>query len=62
MSGFAIQGCSAPASCLGTFEAESFEEACKIACKDDPNYDPVRNTSWGCKLYDNERDARKRFG
>ncbi len=26
------------------------------------DYNPYRNTYWGCNLYDNEIDARKSFG
>jgi hypothetical protein len=26
------------------------------------NYDEKRNAIWGCRLFDNEADARKDFG
>jgi hypothetical protein len=33
MSGYAVTGNSAPAEFLGTYEADSFEVACRIAAK-----------------------------
>lgn len=43
-------------------EAHSFKEACDKYFQDDLSYNPKRLTFWGCKLFDNETDARKRFG
>ena len=55
----------ATAGFLGTYNADSFLEACKMAWNDHRgygNYDEERNTIWGCRLFDNEADARKDFG
>lgn len=66
MSGFMIQGMDSPAraTLYGNTSAESFQEACdKLAKqKDDKLYDSNYRSVWGCKLYDNEADARKIFG
>lgn len=43
-------------------EARSFKEACIRALGDDRLFDPVKLSYWGCRLYDNETDARKLFG
>lgn len=40
----------------------SFREACELEFINRSYYDPRRNTLWGCKLFDNEEDARKSFG
>ena len=47
-----------------TWPGNSFEQACKLyskvtMCK---SYNEKNNSIWGCKLYDNEEDARKSFG
>jgi hypothetical protein len=42
--------------------AESFEEACEKMMKNSEYFDRKSLTFWGCRLYDNERDARKGFG
>lgn len=62
MEGFNITGSIARASFVGTFEANSFKEACQKAFKDKSYYDSESNTYYGCHLYDNESDARKSFG
>jgi hypothetical protein len=54
---------SATASFIETVEAESFQEACdKCKLSNDSLYNSKNLTYWGCKLYDNENDARKNFG
>jgi hypothetical protein len=60
--GYIITGNSAPAHKRGEVEATSFQEACDILLKDNTDYNSERLTVWGCKLYDNEADARKSFG
>lgn len=62
MEGFRMTGAKSQARFVGTFEAESFAEACQKAFGKDPYYNPKRNTYYGCCLYDNESDARKSFG
>lgn len=73
-----MEGCETmegktPASFVESVEASSFQEACD-KCKlnkiiiDDPCYkgynlyDSKRLSFWGCRLFDNEIDARKSFG
>lgn len=54
---------AATASFVETVEAESFQEACdKCRLAKESLYDSKNLTYWGCKLYDNEVDARKNFG
>lgn len=62
--GYAITGNEARASFVGREVGESFLDACKTWFKKHPvkDYDPERNAVWGCRLYDNEADARKSFG
>lgn len=56
----------AGAEFLGTVEAETFQEACDKYAVENPDwassYDSERLTHWGCRLFDNEMDARKAFG
>ena len=42
---------------IGKMESETFEEACKILCKDIPSYNSVTNTIWGCTLHQTYEDA-----
>lgn len=63
--GYAATGESAPAFKIGEAEAESFSKACAIVMDTDERrriFDPARLTYWGCRLFDNEADARKAFG
>ena len=61
--GYAITGNSAPASIYASdIKATSFQQACDIAGLIDEHYDSKTLTTWGCKLFDNEADARKNFG
>ena len=46
-------------------KADSFKQACEFYADqfiEGGCYDPGRNTYWGCRLFDNEEDARKSFG
>lgn len=62
--GFLIQGMDSPAgaSYIGRFKAETFKEACVKAFGENEYFSPEYLTFWGCKLYDNEEEARKAFG
>ena len=65
MEGYAATGDCGTATRLGSFEAASFKQACEKAIqvnKMQKHYDPSRNTYWGCRMFDNERAARKSFG
>lgn len=59
-------GHSSGAVRLGSESGNSLREACDaLAAKDSEFrelYDPERMAYWGCKLFDNEKDARKAFG
>jgi len=50
------------ATFIGKVEASSFREACIKLLKGQSTFDEVSLTDWGCQLFDNETDARKRFG
>lgn len=58
--GYSVTGASDHARYLGTFEAETFEMACQIAGADGAN--GGLPSVWGCRMFDNEVDARKAFG
>jgi hypothetical protein len=67
MEGYITQGNSSKADFLGTFEANSFENACDKwadTIKEKEYYERNGNIAsyWGCRIYDNEADARKSFG
>lgn len=61
-SGYRITGNADTAKCLGTVLADDFQHACDLVLDGDRYYDSERLTWWGCKLHDNEADARKSFG
>ena len=56
------------AICLGSIKAKTFEEACNIMCSPrswqnaNGNYNKENKTVWGCRLFDNEAEARRSFG
>jgi hypothetical protein len=66
MEGYRATGDHGTAQYLGKVEAKTFQEACDVFCKErmaEPwLYDATRRTYWGCQIFDNEADARKRFG
>ena len=68
MEGFRITGDVGTARMLGVIQAESFAEACDKLCSPPEwqaqhgNYDKERRTVWGCRLFDNETDARRSYG
>lgn len=63
--GYRATGEQGTATHFGGMEAKSFQQACDQFF-DPPQhrayYDATRLTYWGCQLFDNEADARKRFG
>ena len=66
MEGFRLsgEGEQAQAEFVGAVEANSFQEACDKVClaRYAGIYDTQHRTVWGCRLFDNESDARKSFG
>jgi hypothetical protein len=67
--GFRATGDIGTAHKHGEQEGEDFADACRKQFADDPpndwgrsDFDPDRLTYWGCRLFDNEADARERFG
>jgi hypothetical protein len=59
------QGEREKAKLLGTVEAETFADACRSWFSAHPSwsdFDADKLTHWGCRLFDNEADARARFG
>lgn len=64
--GYAATGQRSKAMFHTTIEASSFNEACDLLAVRNQEfrkfYDPHTLTYWGCKLFDNEIDARKLFG
>ena len=67
MEGYAVTGNSSTADFLGNFEADSFAEACDKWAKalEQPEYykrNEYNAYYWGCKIFDNEADARRGFG
>lgn len=63
--GYAVTGNSAEATYFGTSKGKDFREACRnfFSKRDDRNqFDYKAMTYWGCRLFDNEGEARKAFG
>lgn len=67
--GYVVIGNSAGANLLGTETANTWDEAVGKYMKKNPDRIDVRETNgvktytdWGCRLFDNETDARKSFG
>jgi hypothetical protein len=50
----------------GCETAKSFSDACRVHAKMYSSFEKYFNDTylewWGCRLYDNEGDARRRFG
>ncbi len=63
-----MEGIPEPAKKIGEIEAETFQQACDAICsstawqKSHGNYNRDKLTVWGCRLFDNEADARRLFG
>jgi hypothetical protein len=64
IEGYRVTGNSSDATLLGTQEGQTFKEACIAYVKRtrQTDYNEERNSIWGCRLFDNEIDARKSFG
>ncbi|MCK4826614.1 hypothetical protein KA005_63320 [bacterium] len=70
MEGYAATQESDIAQYVGSVEAKSFKEACiKFSKTEEATekqweefFNPTDLSFWGCRLYDNEADARKTFG
>jgi len=64
--GYRVTGNSAGAELVATSSGYSFRDAVDAYAKKYPAfaryYDRERMTYWGCRLFDNEEDARKSFG
>jgi len=62
--GYSATGQSSGATLLGSFKTETFDEAVgKLEITPQPEQQPDKTwTFWGCRLFDNERDARRSFG
>lgn len=69
-AGYICSDGSATASLLGTYDATDFDTAVEMYLEQHPDRvkDHIRgkifgtHTIWGCRLYDNEADARHYFG
>lgn len=64
--GFRTNGEASGAFFIGTSLGSNFKEACDNLAIKDANFKRYYNNSdltyWGCKLFDNEADARVNFG
>lgn len=60
--GYITNGLTGYAFFHGEIESDNFINACKIFFKDSKYYNVVKNTYFGCRLFDNKEDARKNFG
>jgi N6-adenosine-specific RNA methylase IME4 len=60
--GFRATGEHGRAQQHGKVRALSFKDACHGVFSGDGDFDEDKMTYWGCKLFDNERDARRAFG
>ena len=67
--GYVVPECHARAWMIGIQEAETFEQACDLFIERHPEYKKYYRKDkdgnpiiWGCRLFDNEIDARKSFG
>jgi len=63
--GFMVMEGHGKASLLGTYEAETWDEAVQKYMKDNPGRITVDSrgyTDWGCRLFDNKLDAQRSFG
>jgi hypothetical protein len=64
--GYRATGQSSGAICLGTAKGVTFQDACKRKASEDARFNSYFNEEhlsyWGCRLFDNESDARRTFG
>ena len=63
--GYRATGNQASARKLGEADGDDFKAACIEFALENPewakHFDSERMTHWGCRLFDNEADARKAF-
>ena len=65
MEGYACTGERSAARFMGTYQGKTFENACDVWAEEGNNKAYYKNNPpryWGCRLFDNEADARKSFG
>ena len=63
MEGYSISGNDSKATSLGEYEAETLKRAAEMHAKASGSQVNLNDlTIWGCRLFDNEKDARKSFG
>jgi hypothetical protein len=67
VEGFSATGQHGPAQFIASVDSTSFKEACiKLATPEIQrkygNFNETYLTLWGCKLFDNEVDARRNYG
>jgi hypothetical protein len=60
--GYSCTGNSSGAMYHGNAQGNTFTEACRNFFRDNKYYNPIENTYWACKCFDNETDAKKSFG
>ena len=63
--GFRMKGAENEATYLGEFEGNNFDDACLNWAKQSSSMAHYKNRPprfWGCRIFDNEADARKNFG
>lgn len=63
--GYAATGEHGTAFKFGSIEGASFRDACVAFFRNRENahyFNPEYLTYWGCRLFDNEADARKSWG
>jgi hypothetical protein len=66
IEGYSCTGQSDGASLMGKYDVDNIHDAVKMFQEENPvieiNFRDGIYTSWGCRLFDNEVDARKSFG
>ena len=60
--GYAATGECGKATFHGRVRARSFGAACEKIFRGDSNFNSKELSYWACKLFDNEKDARRAFG
>lgn len=66
VEGYVITGQKGTATCIGKEKGYNFKNVVEKFMKNNKDiaklFDPVKFTHWGCKIFDNEIEARKSFG
>ncbi len=66
IEGYRVTGNADGARCLGEAPGATLKEACANFAKINPvfraDFNARQMTYWGCRIFDNEADARKQFG